>query len=84
MPSLQNNRSPDLGRHGIDPRSKACSSHALEDLPPSPLADHRSTDSFTVEPWTLRGLTRFHVFFAVDLSTRRVEIAGIADCPSGE
>ena len=31
-----------------------------------------ATDFFTVEAWTLRGLTRFHVFFVIDLSTRRV------------
>lgn len=35
-----------------------------------------ATDFFTVEPWTPRGLTRFHVFFLIDLPTRRVRIAG--------
>ncbi|MGE4198943.1 MAG: integrase core domain-containing protein, partial [Phycisphaerales bacterium] len=43
-----------------------------------------ATDFFTVEAWTLRGLTRFHVFFVIDLSTRRVRIAGITDEPTGE
>jgi transposase InsO family protein len=42
-----------------------------------------ATDFFTVEAWTLRGLVRFHVFFVIDLSTRRVEIVGITDQPNG-
>jgi putative transposase len=41
-------------------------------------------DFFTVEAWTLGGLTRFHVFFVIDLDTRRVRIAGTADQPCGE
>jgi len=40
-------------------------------------------DFFTVEVWTAKGLTRFHVLFVIDLSTRRVEIAGISDRPHG-
>ena len=43
-----------------------------------------ATDFFTAEVWTLRGLTRFHVFFVIDLETRRVRISGITDQPSGE
>ncbi len=43
-----------------------------------------ATDFFTVEAWTLRGLTRFHVFFVIDLSTRRVTIAGITENPDGD
>lgn len=43
-----------------------------------------ATDFFSVEAWTLRGLTRFSVFFVIDLETRRVHIAGITDQPSGD
>ena len=43
-----------------------------------------ATDFFTVEAWTLQGLTRFHVFFVIDLETRRVCIAGITNEPNGE
>ncbi len=43
-----------------------------------------ATDFFTVEAWTLYGLTRFHVFFIIDLATRRVRIAGMTDQPCGE
>lgn len=43
-----------------------------------------AADFFTIETWTLRGLTRFHVFFVIDLATRRVRIAGITDQPHGD
>jgi putative transposase len=38
-------------------------------------------DFFTVEAWTPKGLQRFSVLFAIDLSSRRVQIAGIDSCP---
>jgi putative transposase len=34
-------------------------------------------DFFTVEAWGLKGLTRYLVFFVIELATRRVQIAGI-------
>jgi transposase len=37
-----------------------------------------AADFFTVEVWTRRGLQRFVVLFFIELSTRRVEIGGIA------
>lgn len=40
-------------------------------------------DFFTIEVWTAKSLTRFHVLFLIDLSTRRVNIAGTSDCPHG-
>jgi hypothetical protein len=36
-----------------------------------------AADFFTIEAWTRNGLTRFLVLFLIDLSTRRVEIAGV-------
>ena len=38
---------------------------------------------FTVEVWTRRGLQRFFVLFFIELSTRQVEIAGIASAGVG-
>jgi hypothetical protein len=38
---------------------------------------------FAVEAWTRRGLTRFLVHFLIDLSSRRVQIAGLARQPNG-
>lgn len=37
-----------------------------------------AADFFTVQVWTRRGLQRFFVLFFIELSTRRIEIAGIA------
>jgi len=42
-----------------------------------------AADFFTVEVWTRRGLQRFLVLFFVDLSTRRVTIAGIGAQANG-
>ena len=42
-----------------------------------------AADFFTVEVWTRRGLQRFMVLFFIDLSTRKVEVAGIAPAPDG-
>jgi hypothetical protein len=37
-----------------------------------------AADFFTVEVWNRKGLQRFMVLFFIELSTRKVEIAGIA------
>ncbi len=43
-----------------------------------------ATDFFSVEVLTRVGLVRYFVLFVIDLETRRVEIAGIAQQPDGE
>jgi putative transposase len=43
-----------------------------------------ATDFFSVEVLTRTGLVRHFVLFIIDLQTRRVEIAGIAQHPDGE
>ena len=40
-----------------------------------------AADFFTVEVWTATGLTRYVVLFAIELATRRVQIAGITSEP---
>jgi putative transposase len=42
-----------------------------------------AADFFTIEVWTQKGLTRYIVLFLIDLSTRRVQIAGIAAQANG-
>src|SRR5436190_15343334 len=42
-----------------------------------------ATDFFSVEVWTTKGLQRFLVLFFIELSSRRVQLAGIARCPNG-
>jgi transposase InsO family protein len=43
-----------------------------------------ATDFFSVEVLTWAGLVRYFVLFIIDLQTRRVAIAGIAQQPDGE
>jgi putative transposase len=42
-----------------------------------------AADFFTIEAWTPRGLQRFVVLFFIELSTRKVQIAGIASVANG-
>lgn len=42
-----------------------------------------AADFFTIEAWTRRGLQRFIVLFFIELSTRKVEIAGIGPVANG-
>jgi hypothetical protein len=42
-----------------------------------------AADFFTVEVWTRRGLQRFLILCFIELSTRKVEIAGIASTANG-
>ncbi len=42
-----------------------------------------AADFFTVEVWTSRGLQRYIALFFIELSTRRVEVAGIAKVANG-
>ncbi len=42
-----------------------------------------AADFFTIEVWTAKGLQRFIVLFFIELSTRRVEVAGISAAPNG-
>jgi transposase InsO family protein len=39
-------------------------------------------DFFSIEAWGVKGLTRYLVFFVIDVATRKVEIAGIHTNPS--
>ena len=43
-----------------------------------------ATDFFSIEVLTRVGLVRYFVLFVIDLKTRKVEIAGIAEQPDGE
>ena len=42
-----------------------------------------AADFFTVDVLTLAGLTRYVVFFVIELETRRIQIAGIHPQPGG-
>src|SRR5207245_3766206 len=67
-----------LRRHGIEPAPQRNRKTTWKEF----LTQHweliAAADFFAIEVWTARGLKRFLVLFFLDLSTRRVEIAGIA------
>jgi len=72
-----------LKEHGLEPAPERKRKTTWKEF----LSQHRevivAADFFTVEAWTREGLTRFLVLFLIDLSTRRVEIAGLAKRANG-
>ena len=72
-----------LERHGIEPAPERSRKTTWKEF----LSRHWelivATDFFTGEVWTGRGLQRFIILFFIDLSTRKVEIAGIAQVANG-
>ena len=66
-----------LREHGLEPAPERNRKTTWKEF----LARHRelivAADFFTIEAWTPRGLRRFFVLFLIDLSSRRVEIAGV-------
>jgi putative transposase len=72
-----------LHKHGIEPAPERSRKTSWKEF----LTQHWelivAADFFTVEVWTVRELKRFFVLFFIDLSTRKVEIAGIAAAANG-
>ena len=72
-----------LERHGIEPAPERSRKTTWKEF----LSRHWelivATDFFTVEVWTRRGLQRLIVLFFIQLSTRKVQIAGIASTANG-
>ena len=72
-----------LARHGIEPAPERTRKTTWKEF----LTQHweliAATDFFTIEVWTTKGLQRFIVLFLIELSTRRVEIAGISAAANG-
>jgi len=67
-----------LERHGLEPAPERSRKSTWKEF----LTRHWelivAADFFTIEAWTKRGLQRFLVLFFIDLSTRKVAVAGIA------
>ena len=72
-----------LERHGIEPAPERNRRTTWKEF----LTQHWelivAADFFTVEVWTPKGLKRFLVLFFLDLSSRKVEIAGVAGNANG-
>jgi hypothetical protein len=72
-----------LRRHGIEPAPERNRKTTWKEFLTRHWGLIVAADFFSVEVWTARGLKRFLVLFFIDLSTRRVEIAGIASHANG-
>jgi len=72
-----------LKRHGIEPAPERNRKTTWKEFLRRHWTQIVAADFFTVEIWTCTGLTRFIVLFFIDLSSRRVEIGGIARSPNG-
>src|SRR5438445_9661802 len=72
-----------LKRHGIDPAPERSRKTTWKEFLTRHWDQIVATDFFTVEVWTCSGLTRFVTLFFMDVSTRRVEIGGIAFLGNG-
>lgn len=72
-----------LARHGLEPAPERSRKTRWKEF----LKQHGelivAADFFTIEVWTAKGLHRFVALFFMELSTRRVEIGGIAAAPNG-
>jgi len=67
-----------LKRHGIEPAPERSRKTTWKEFLERHWEWIVAADFFTVEVWTRKGLQRFVVLFFLDLSTRQVEIAGLA------
>lgn len=72
-----------LSEHGIEPAPNRSKQTTWAEFLQMHWESIAAMDFFTVEVWTRKGLTQIHVLFVIDLSTRRVEIAGISSAPHG-
>jgi putative transposase len=72
-----------LERHGIEPAPVRVRKTTWKEFVSQHWELIVATDFFTVEVWTRRGLQRFIVLFFIELSTRKVQIAGIASTANG-
>jgi putative transposase len=72
-----------LREHGLEPAPERVKRTTWTEFLKTHWNVLAAADFFTVDVWTGRGLTRSAVLVLIDLSTRRVEIAGIASEPDG-
>ena len=67
-----------LKEQGIEPAALRRRQYSWATFIKTHLSAISAADFFTVEVLSWTGLVRYHVFFVMDLSSRRVEIAGIS------
>ena len=72
-----------LKQNGIEPAPERLNKTTWREFLQAHWEVLAATDFFTVEVWTRSGLVRVAVLFVIELSTRRVEIAGMTTEPDG-
>ena len=72
-----------LKEHGIEPAPERSRKTTWKEFITRHWEQIVASDFFTIEVWTPTGLKRFIVLFFIELSTRRVEIGGIARKANG-
>jgi putative transposase len=72
-----------LERHNIEPAADRSRKSTWKEFLAQHWASIVAADFFTVKVWTAKGLQRFVVLFFIELSSRRVEIAGISAAANG-
>ena len=72
-----------LARHGMEPAPERSRKTTWKEFLTQRWELIVAADFFTIEVWTTKGLQRFIVLFFIELSTRRVEIAGISAVANG-
>src|SRR5438094_3768868 len=72
-----------LRRHGIEPAPERSRKTTWKEFLSRHWDQIVASDFFTIEVWTPTGLQRFVVLFFMELSTRRVEIGGVASRVNG-
>src|SRR5215471_6171256 len=72
-----------LKQHGVGPAPERSRKTSWKEFLTRHWEQIVASNFFTVEVWTTNGLQRFFILFFMDLSTRRVEIGGIASRANG-
>ena len=72
-----------LEKHGIEPSPRRRGGMSWKTFLNAHWDVIAAADMLTVEIWSGRTLVRYHVLFAIELATRRVEILGIVPEPFG-
>jgi putative transposase len=71
-----------LRKHGLEPAPERKRRTTWRTFLKAHWKTLAAADFFTTEVWTLGGMVTFYVFFVIELSSRRVHIAGITPSPN--
>jgi len=73
-----------LREHGFDLHPKRPDRTTWNEFIKAHWESLAATDFFTVEVFTMKGLTRYMVLFVIDIATRKVEISGVIKQANGQ